>query len=425
MSGSKRQRVLHYLKAQLGLLTPAAGRFEKLPGELVELIATSMDRQTLCTFRTTCSYAARCTDYHFRREYLTIFRTDLSTGSLRRLQKRIQDAEYAKGIRTLVVEAAPGALKEHAKDDTFPVLGGYFKWLRGADGHVILEQDSVNKWCDAVKQLPECRSFRLVGELPALKGADYELLRPVDASRVILHFIKTLQIPVVSFDVGMAWLEEVMRVNNRRLNASEFLEDATFLEVWSSLKSYTINGSIPSFGHGLSAKMILAGKNLRQLTVGTEMVPRHVLRDLMAHAGSLALEQVCFDETNMTTSGADDARDFLLSQSKTLKRLVFEHAVCHVHWTSILGPMKNGRGFQALEEISFDHCYHWDTDPRLWRAIAVSGASRKTARGKYELTKFRWTYSSDSRDISFWTIRAPGGPKTVMELEELVDLSRW
>jgi hypothetical protein len=424
MSASKRQRVLHYLKAQLGLLTPAAGRFEQLPVELVEAIATNMDRWTLSTFRRTCSYIARCTDYHFRREYLSTFRTDLSTGSLRRLKKRVQDPEYAQGIRTLVLEAAPGGAKEYGRDPTFPVLGDYCKWLRDADGQIILDQESVTKWQDMIRQLPNSRFFRLAGDLPNLRRPNNQLLGTTDASRMILHIIKALQIPVISFDVGIRWLEEGSGTDLGRCNVGEFLDDASFKKAWANLKSFTITGSTPSAAGHPATKMILAAKNLKQLTIGTSILPDFILQELSANGDSLNLEEIQFVKTDIFYESTDEALGFLLTQRKSLKRLEFHDTVCHKLWADILGPMK-AAGFPALEKLTFECCYHADPNPRWVESIVVSGACRKLRPGKSELTRFRWTQASNFGEPSGWAVRGPGAPTSVYVMEEMADLAHW
>jgi hypothetical protein len=424
MSASKRQRVLHYLKAQLGLLTPAAGRFEQLPVELVEAIATNMDRWTLSTFRRTCSYVARCTDYHFRREYLSTFRTDLSTGSLRRLKKRVQDPEYAQGIRTLVLEAAPGTVKEYARDPTFPVLGGYFKWLRDADGQIILDQESVTKWQEMIRQLPNARSFWLPEDLPSFRSPNNQLLGTTDASRMILHIIKALQIPVISFDVGIRWLEEGSGTDLRRCNVGEFLDDASFQKAWGTLQSFTITGGTPSAAGHPATKMILAAKKLKKLTIGTSILPDFILQELTANGDSLNLEEIQFVNTDIFYESTDEALGFLLTQRKALKRLEFHDTVCHKLWTDILGPMK-AAGFPALEKLTFECCYHADPNPRCVESIMVSGACRKLRPGKSELTRFRWTQASNFGEPSGWAVRGPGAPTSVYVMEEMADLAHW
>jgi hypothetical protein len=276
MSGSKRQRIIHYLKAQIGLLTPAAGRFEMLPVELVEEVATNLDRPTLSTFRTTCSYVARCTDYHFKREYHSTFRTDFSTGSMRRLQKRIQDPEYAKGIKAFAVGVTPAAVEEYQKDSTYPLLGGYFKFHRDADGEVFSDQDSVTKWRDTVKLLPNCTSFQLAGELPVNVPWPAGPLTPTDCSRIILHFIKDLQVPVVSFDIGLRSCADGRR-NGPRLSTREFLDDPIFQTAWSKLQSFTVTGYYPEDGSWPAAELILAAKNLKTFTLGTNNIEDHLM----------------------------------------------------------------------------------------------------------------------------------------------------
>ncbi|KAL2797414.1 hypothetical protein BJX66DRAFT_335035 [Aspergillus keveii] len=59
-------QLIHYLQDQLGLLTPSAGSFEKLPVELIEIIAQFLDHGALLAFRITCRYFARCTHLKFR-----------------------------------------------------------------------------------------------------------------------------------------------------------------------------------------------------------------------------------------------------------------------------------------------------------------------------------------------------------------------
>ncbi|KAL3490046.1 hypothetical protein BJX62DRAFT_238500 [Aspergillus germanicus] len=425
MSGSKRQRVVHYLKAQLGLLSPAAGRFEKLPGELIEAIATNMDRPTLSTFRTTCSYVSRCTDYHFKREYHSTFRTDFSTGSMRRLQKRILEPEYAKGIKTFAVGVTPGAVAEYQKDPTYPLLGGYFKFHRDADGEVILNQDSVTKWRDMIKLLPNCTSFQLAGELPVNVAWPAGPLTPTDCSRIILHLIKDLQVPLLSFDVGLRWCADGRRAGPR-LNTREFLDDPIFQTAWSKLQSFTVTGTYPEDGSWPVAELILAAKNLKTLTLGTTNIEDQLMESLALGCGSLTLEEICFKHTavwNVFDQKSDKTLALVLSQRNSLKRLVFNDTVCYRTLHDILGYLKKAGGFRVLEQLSIQKCLCNEPDASLGGRIWISGEATKIKPGKSTLTKFQW--SRRGGGTLQWSTRGPNGPKSVIELERLADLGRW
>jgi hypothetical protein len=423
MSGSKRQRALHYLKAQLGLLSPAAGRFEKLPVDLVEEVATNMDRLTLSTFRTTCSYVARCTDCHFKREYHSTFRTDFSTRSMRRLQKRIQDPEYAKRIKTLAVGVTPAAVEEYRKDSTYPLLGAYFKFHRDADGEVILAQDSVTKWRDMIKLLPHCRSFQLAGELPVSVPWSAGPLTPTDCSRIILHLIKDLQIPVLSFDIGLRWCADDSRAGPR-LNPREFLDNPIFQTVWSKLQSFTVTGYYPEDGSWPVAVLILAAKNLKTLTLGTNNIEYHLVESLALASSSLSLEEIRFRNTtiwNMFDQKSDKTIGLLLSQRNSLKRLVFSDTLCIrgvLH--TILRELKKAGGFRALEQLVFEQCKCRDG-----QKVLISGEARKIKPGKPTVIRLLWAEHPENNETPQWSAHGPNAPKSVIELEELVDLARW
>ncbi|KAL2793368.1 hypothetical protein BJX66DRAFT_338972 [Aspergillus keveii] len=394
MSGSKRRRALHYLKAQLGLLSPAAGRFETLPVELVEEVATNMDRLTLSTFRTTCSYVARCTDYHFKREYHSTFRTDFSTGSMRRLQKRIQDPEYAKGIKTLAVGVTPVAVEEYQKDSTYPLLGGYFKFHRDADG-----------------------------ELPVNVPWPAGPLTPTDCSQIILHLIKDLQIPVVSFDIGLRWCADGRR-GGPRLNMREFLDDPIFQTAWSKLQSFRVTGYYPEDGSWPAARLILAAKNLKTLTLATNNIEDHLMESLALGSSSLSLEEICFRNTtiwNILDQKSDKTLALLLSQRNSLKRLVFSDTLCFrgvLH--TILRELKKAGGFRALEQLVFEQCQCKDG-----QKVMISGQAYKIKPGKSTVTNLLWAERPENNETLQWSTHGPNAPKSVIELQALVDLARW
>ncbi|KAL3454107.1 hypothetical protein BJX65DRAFT_301896 [Aspergillus insuetus] len=395
MSGSKRQRVLHYLKAQLGLLTPAAGRFEKLPVELVEAIATNItDQRSL--------YSALPAAM---REYHSTFRTDFSTGSMRRLQKRIQDPEYAKGIKTLVVGVTPSAVEEYQKDSTYPLLGGYFEFHRDTNGEVILDQDSVTKWRDMIKLLPNCTSFQLSGELPVNVPWPAGPLTPTDCSRIILHLIKDLQVPVVSFDIGLRWCADDSRAGPR-LMPREFLDDFSFQTAWSKLHSFTVTEP-------------------QALTIGATNIEDHLMESLALGCGSLSLEEICFKDTvvwNIFDQKSDKTIALLLSQRNSLKRLGFVDTVCYRTLHGILEYLKKAGGFRVLEQLSIQKCLCDEPDARLGRGVWISGEARKIKPGKSAVTKFQWSRRGDTLQ---WSTRGPNGPKSVIELERLADFGRW
>ncbi|KAL3486932.1 hypothetical protein BJX62DRAFT_241511 [Aspergillus germanicus] len=145
------------------------GSFEKLPVELMEIIAQSLNHGALLAFRITVTILPDArTHLDFVRNHLNTISTDLSRTSLENIQKLVEGQEIARSIHTIIVKpqdmtsiwVKSGERAKAAKTRyTKPSLGKGFTWRRLESGFIDLDQRVVTAWQETLCRLPRCLSF--------------------------------------------------------------------------------------------------------------------------------------------------------------------------------------------------------------------------------------------------------------------------
>ncbi len=166
-----------------------------LPGEILELVAASLDLTSLRSLRTACKELNRKTFHYFCLSCFTIVRTDLSLKSLRKLI-HISDEQPLRGyIHTLLIDI-------HPKDNWYEDFQTEFPWPRTSSGSLKapLPRAQILQHILAGK-LVHCRSFHIQGctPLPGVDQPDY--IAPSDIVGILLIIVANASLPVKSLVV--------------------------------------------------------------------------------------------------------------------------------------------------------------------------------------------------------------------------------
>ncbi|KAL2836929.1 hypothetical protein BJY01DRAFT_251722 [Aspergillus pseudoustus] len=90
---------------QHDVTTLPAGYFIELPFEIVDHIASYMDRETIIAFRYSNKFAAQYSDYPFKRNYCHTLCTDFSRKDFEMFQQRLSNRTSVFAIDTLSISA--------------------------------------------------------------------------------------------------------------------------------------------------------------------------------------------------------------------------------------------------------------------------------------------------------------------------------
>ncbi|KAJ0421516.1 hypothetical protein BJY00DRAFT_312121 [Aspergillus carlsbadensis] len=391
---SLKRQVEYYLKAHLGLLRPSAGSFEKLPVELVELIATFLDDDALFTFRTTCRYIARCTHFYFVRTHLAVLCTDLSTRSFNRLENLAADPDMVRHVETLVVKqqkqistwTKPSERPKKRTRWRGPRIGNGLVWKRLESGLLDLDQEAVLAWHRMLRRLVKCRAFRVstgvfrsTGEEPGYKPVRTpgNGLSGSEALAIILQLIPTcattttgngisLSLWLVDFDPGLlpvdAWLTDPDR-NRCALARSLFLSHipASLPAVGSLILRGTPGLTTYRKEEVSSLRYLLsASPGLRKIEVS------RVALDFISEAiascnsdseirGALKLEEITFDGvSNLMEDKEQSFRQFLRDQQPFLKKLALSRVGLY-NWPAFFETL-DSEASSALQHLSVARC---------------------------------------------------------------------
>ncbi|KAJ0421515.1 hypothetical protein BJY00DRAFT_312120 [Aspergillus carlsbadensis] len=229
-----------------------AGLFEKLPPELIEVIAISSDCGGICALRLICTYIKNSTLHAFETNYsVQTIRTDFSKESFKRISELCE-------LRHLALKV------EKVHVTTRKYYGRGFKWKRTGRDDIILmkDQGAVTEWYQLFLKLVNCRNFSLSQGMRDGSNASKELLTKGDALMLLCYIIGVVGIPVQSFYTQMPvryglWL---------RYGRTEFFDTPQFLKAWASIESLTLDDVPLEFtGSELFLHLIASATSLKRL----------------------------------------------------------------------------------------------------------------------------------------------------------------
>ena len=214
----------------------------KLPVEVIEKIASTLDRTSLYSFRLTCKEIDRKTLHGFGHTCFAMVQTDLSHNSLQKLQSISQTEHLKHHVQTLLIRE---------KYDRGDEMGQGLHWHRlgNSPGKIVNHiSPGVQMLRDVLTKLAECKSYYIYSlgdyhinrlrEGEGLYGSDY--LTGSDVTAIILGIIAETSLPVKSFRVDYKDPVDVNAfdvgvVDANRLQMHLYQQPA-FLAAWDNLE---------------------------------------------------------------------------------------------------------------------------------------------------------------------------------------------
>ncbi|CEL11008.1 hypothetical protein ASPCAL14115 [Aspergillus calidoustus] len=228
-----------------------AGLFEKLPPELIELIANSSDARGVCALRLTCTYINNSTLHTFESNYsVQTIRTDFSKDSFKRLTDLCKMRHLAVKVETVHVTGRVN----------FSYLGKGFKWKHtdGDEMTLIDDQSAVTEWCALFLQLVNCGNFIISGF--GQNAANIDLLSKGDALMLLFYIIGAVDIPVKSF--------RVEGTDSRDLQRTGYFEKPRFRNAWATVESLEFHRVDPSRPvYAFFAPLVAYATSLKRLKI--------------------------------------------------------------------------------------------------------------------------------------------------------------
>ncbi len=161
--------------------------FSTLAVELIELIASSLERPDLFALRLVSKDLNLKTPNYFSRTCLTKLWTDLSCNSLHNLKEISAHEEFRHQVQTLSIEG---------QND----IGLGFMWNRHSSGHLVAPLRGRDELRNILLDLVNCRSFHIHCDHEREDVYEPEQLTN-DVVAIILSIVAETALPVVSFRV--------------------------------------------------------------------------------------------------------------------------------------------------------------------------------------------------------------------------------
>lgn len=171
-------------------LASMASNLAALPGEILELVAASLELTSLRLLRTACKEINRKTFHYFCLCCFTIVRTDLSRKSLRKLAHISDEQPLREYIHTLLIDIHPKGYEDFQTE---------FPWHRASSGSLKAPIPGAQIVQDILAgKLVHCRSFRIQGyaHMPALDEPDH--IAPSDIVGLLVVIVANASLPVKS-----------------------------------------------------------------------------------------------------------------------------------------------------------------------------------------------------------------------------------
>ncbi|MCJ1228107.1 hypothetical protein MMC12_004768 [Toensbergia leucococca] len=309
-----------------------------LPIEIIETIASELDRTNLCSVRLTCRNLHQKTLHFFGQTCWSTLQTDLSPTSLQKLQSISHLDQFKHHVQTLIV-------KKWTDE-----LGRGFDWPRVKEsGHVnTLSAPGAKLLQHVLFNLVNCRSFQIHSCGGVEEEYEFEYILPSDAIDLLLTIVAETKIAVKSFRVDF---ESQGSVDAKRLQMDSYQQPA-FIAVWKDLEELSLEHHLTSDNLAWAQNLVLYTTSLRKLSLhfyfdhSTSFV-RSLLSSPIVLQGlqELKLGRIHITE-NMLSS-------LLLHCSSSLHVLSFWHVyISSGTWRQILTQLQD---FPFLDDITL----HW------------------------------------------------------------------
>ncbi|KAJ6023734.1 hypothetical protein N7540_004531 [Penicillium herquei] len=327
--------------------------FPTLPVELIELIAESVeavDPDSLLDLRLVCRDLQKKTFNHFARLFFSSIRTDLSEGSLSRINALAHHEELRPHVQGLAFMLRNG-------------IGRGLVWNRHPWGPLSapMEMEQIRRLRDnLVNNLINCRSFFIVCRYPE-GHPDLDRVTVTDAVAVFFALVVDSGLPVSSFHLVYANRSSRTLMMDMRRVPKLLYRQPKFRMAWSNLQKLSLEQYLTLDNFGFLLELVLSAPNLKTLllNLGSHDVAAEFIHELAETASFTQLEELALFRTALR---AKDLMTILKSAQNTLKNLTLYRISVpqEDNWSSVLKSLS--QGFVHLIAISI--YYLWLNFPQ-------------------------------------------------------------
>ncbi|KAJ5241799.1 uncharacterized protein N7469_000126 [Penicillium citrinum] len=323
--------------------------FPTLAVELIELIASKADNQSLLALRLVCRDLQKKTFHHFARRSFSSIKTDLSEESLIRINTLSQNAAIRPYVHGLAFMLQNG-------------VGRGLVWDRHPWGPISapLEVDAIRLLRDnLIKYLTNCRSFYIFCRYPE-GHPDMNHVTITDAVAVFFALVVDSRLPVSSFHLIYANKYSRTLIMDMRRIPKMLYRQPQFKIVWSNLQKLSLEQYLTLDNFGFLLELVLSAPNLKTLllNLGSQDLASEFMHELAETASFSQLQELALFRTSVRLP---DLVNILRRVRENLTALTLYHVSLAPdnNWISVLTELT--RGFSSLTTISL--YYLWATSP--------------------------------------------------------------
>ncbi|OGE56142.1 hypothetical protein PENARI_c003G10807 [Penicillium arizonense] len=323
--------------------------FPTLAVELVELIASFLEGDTLLDLRLVCREIQKKTFHHFARRFFSSIKTDLSDDSLRRINSLSRNSELRSYVHGLAFMLHNG-------------VGRGLVWERHPWGPLSapLEVEAIRSLRDnLIQNLTNCRSFFIFCRYPE-GHPDMSHVTITDAVAVFFALVVDARLPVSSFHLIYANKYSRTLIMDMRRLPKLLYRQPEFKLVWGNLQKLSLEQYLTLDNFGFLLELVLSAPNLQTLllNLGSHDLASEFMHELAESANFSKLRELALFRTCLR---APDLDKLLGIARGNLSALTLYHVSLAPgrNWTSFLKRLSTG--FLALQSISL--YYLWASTP--------------------------------------------------------------
>ncbi|KAL6232159.1 hypothetical protein BDW75DRAFT_243208 [Aspergillus navahoensis] len=269
---------------------PTRPSLGNLAAELLEGIAQHLKTEDFRQFRLVSRGFYTSTFHVFAKRHFSMQRTDLSRASLGRFQAFCAHSKLASYVKHLTITA------EVTSGGVFFADG--FDWRRSPSGQLVIPQNFLNGWKDALQRMPNCTSFRLKRPLNVcletimddLDGPDdpepestFPALTPTETFMALQRILGAARTLVEEFELLFIW--------NHPLQMSSidisYLQNPSFITSWSKLRKFEMQVKVSTDAQAdYIAQLVTMASSLEYLSLNVDFGNRtgRLIRNLSSMA---------------------------------------------------------------------------------------------------------------------------------------------
>lgn len=227
-----------------------------LATELLEHIASQLDREDILAFRLSCRDVEEKTFHFFCCRFFKYLQTDLSHSSLARINALAKHKQFKQYAQCLEVSLGTG-------------LGRDIVWERHSWGPLSspsLVEDIQNLKNTLLYDLVNCRSFSILCQYPEGR-LDLNRMTITDAVAIFLAVISNSCLPLKSFSLVYSTNQSGSLPMDMRRLPPLLHRQPGFLSAWSHLEELSIDQYLTQESFPFLCDLVISASNLRCLSL--------------------------------------------------------------------------------------------------------------------------------------------------------------